>query len=116
MLRLIRETIEAGHRHGTWVGICGELGADPTLTEDFLKWGVDELSVNPKSILPLRGNVRNVDLSKFKTESPKPEVKTEPKPEPKPEAEAPKPEAPKPEVKAEEPKPKPKGLFGRLFG
>ncbi|MBQ7544177.1 MAG: phosphoenolpyruvate--protein phosphotransferase, partial [Synergistaceae bacterium] len=112
VLRLIRETIEAGHRHGTWVGICGELGADPTLTEDFLKWGVDELSVNPKSILPLRGNVRNVDLSKFKTESPKPEVK----PEPKPAAEAPKPEAPKPEVKAEEPKPKPKGLFGRLFG
>ncbi len=112
VLRLIRETIEAGHRHGTWVGICGELGADPTLTEDFLKWGVDELSVNPKSILPLRGNVRNVDLSKFKTESPKPEVK----PEPKPVEEAPKPEAPKPEVKAEEPKPKPKGLFGRLFG
>lgn len=116
VLRLIRETIEAGHRHGTWVGICGELGADPTLTEDFLKWGVDELSVNPKSILPLRGNVRNVDLSNFKTESPKPEVKPEPKPEPKPAAEAPKPEAPKPEVKAEEAKPKPKGLFGRLFG
>ena len=112
VLRLIRETIEAGHRHGTWVGICGELGADPTLTEDFLKWGVDELSVNPKSILPLRGNVRNVDLSKFKTESPKPEVK----PEPKPVEEAPKPEAPKPEVKAEEEKPKPKGVFGRLFG
>ena len=112
VLRLIRETIEAGHRHGTWVGICGELGADPTLTEDFLKWGVDELSVNPKSILPLRGNVRNVDLSKFKTESPKPEVK----PEPKPVEEAPKPEAPKPEVKAEEEKPKPKGFLGRLFG
>ena len=105
--RLIRETIEAGHRHNTWVGICGELGADPTLTEDFLKWGVDELSVNPKSILPLRGNVRNVDLSKFKTEAPKPEAKPEPEPE------APKPEAPKPEVKAEAPK---KGFFGRLFG
>ena len=101
VLRLIRETIEAGHRHNTWVGICGELGADPTLTEDFLKWGVDELSVNPKSILPLRGNVRNVDLSQFKTESPKPEAKPEP-------------EAPKPEVKAEAPKPK--GFFGRLFG
>ena len=108
VLRLIRETIEAGHRHGTWVGICGELGADPTLTEDFLKWGVDELSVNPKSILPLRGNVRNVDLSKFKTEAPKPEAKPEPKPE------APKQEAPKPEVKAEAPKQK--GFFGRLFG
>ena len=95
VLRLIRETIEAGHRHGTWVGICGELGADPTLTEDFLKWGVDELSVNPKSILPLRGNVRNVDLSKFKTESPKPEAKAD--------------------VKAEAPKPEKKGFFGRLF-
>ncbi|MBQ6982653.1 MAG: phosphoenolpyruvate--protein phosphotransferase, partial [Synergistaceae bacterium] len=92
VLRLIRETIEAGHRHNTWVGICGELGADPTLTEDFLKWGVDELSVNPKSILPLRGNVRNVDLSKFKTESPKAEVKEE-------------------TVTA----PKQKGFFGRLF-
>ena len=93
VLRLIRETIEAGHRHNTWVGICGELGADPTLTEDFLKWGVDELSVNPKSILPLRGNVRNVDLSKFKTESPKAEEK------------------PEPTVQA----PKQKGFFGRLF-
>jgi phosphotransferase system enzyme I (PtsI) len=109
VLRLIRETIEAGHRHNTWVGICGELGADPTLTEEFLKWGVDELSVNPKSILPLRGNVRNVDLSKYKTESPKPEAKPEVKEEAKPEV---KPEEPKPEVKAE----KPKGFFGRLFG
>ncbi len=109
VLRLIRETIEAGHRHGTWVGICGELGADPTLTEDFLKWGVDELSVNPKSILPLRGNVRNVDLAKFKTETPKPEHKPETKPE-----EAPKSDAPQQEVKAEAPKQK--GFFGRLFG
>ena len=102
VLRLIRETIEAGHRHNTWVGICGELGADPTLTEDFLKWGVDELSVNPKSILPLRGNVRNVDLSKFKTESPAPKAE-----EPKPEPAKPEPAQPKAE--------KPKGFFGRLF-
>ena len=101
VLRLIRETIEAGHRHNTWVGICGELGADPTLTEEFLKMGVDELSVNPKSILPLRGNVRNADMSKYKTQSPKPEEK---KPEPQPEVKA--------EAKAE----KPKGFFGRLFG
>ena len=93
VLRLIRETIEAGHRHNTWVGICGELGADPTLTEDFLKWGVDELSVNPKSILPLRGNVRNVDLSGYKSESPKAE------------------ETPAHTVQA----PKQKGFFGRLF-
>ena len=92
LLRLIKETIEAGHRHNTWVGICGELGADPELTEEFLKWGVDELSVNPKSILPLRDRIRNTDLSKYKkTESP----------------------APKAEVKAEAEKPK--GFFGRLF-
>ncbi|MBQ9614557.1 MAG: phosphoenolpyruvate--protein phosphotransferase [Lachnospiraceae bacterium] len=64
VLRLIQMTIEAGHRHGTWVGICGELGADPTLTETFLRMGVDELSVNPKSVLPLRKIIRSVDLSK----------------------------------------------------
>jgi phosphotransferase system enzyme I (PtsI) len=57
-------TIEAGHRHGTWVGICGELGADTTLTETFLRYGVDELSVNPKSVLPLRKAIRSLDLSK----------------------------------------------------
>ncbi len=107
VLRLIRETIEAGHRHNTWVGICGELGADPTLTEEFLKWGVDELSVNPKSILPLRENVRNIDLSKYKTPEPKAEVKEEVKPEIKPEV--------KPQAKPAEAE-KPKGLLGRLFG
>ncbi len=64
VLRLIRQTIEAGHRHGCWVGICGELGADPTLTETFLRMGVDELSVSPSSILPLRKIVRSLDLSK----------------------------------------------------
>ena len=94
VLRLIRETVEAGHRHNTWVGICGELGADPTLTETFLSMGVDELSVNPKSILPLRGNVRNVDLSGLKKNN---------NPEPKKES----------EVKAEA-KPA-KGFWGRLF-
>ncbi len=64
VLRLIRMTIEAGHRHNTWVGICGELGADLTLTEEFLRMGVDELSVNPKSVLPLRKKIRSLDLSK----------------------------------------------------
>ena len=47
ILRMIRQTVEAGHRHGCWVGICGELGADLTLTETFLRMGVDELSVSP---------------------------------------------------------------------
>ena len=62
VLKLIRMTIEAGHRHNTWVGICGELGADLTLTETFLRMGVDELSVNPKSVLPLRKQIRSLDL------------------------------------------------------
>ena len=64
VLKLIQMTIEAGHRHNTWVGICGELGADLSLTETFLKMGVDELSVNPKSVLPLRKQIRGIDLSK----------------------------------------------------
>ena len=64
VLKLIQMTIEAGHRHNTWVGICGELGADLTLTETFLRMGVDELSVNPKSVLPLRKKIRSIDLSK----------------------------------------------------
>ena len=64
VLKAIQMTIEAGHRHGIWVGICGELGADPALTEVFLRMGVDELSVNAKSILPLRKIIRSVDLSK----------------------------------------------------
>ncbi len=64
VLKLIKMTIDAGHRHGTWVGVCGELGADLTLTETFLKMGIDELSVNPKSVLPLRKLIRSIDLSK----------------------------------------------------
>ena len=62
--KAIRMTIEAGHRHGIWVGICGELGADTALTETFLRMGVDELSMNAKSILPVRKIIRGVDLSK----------------------------------------------------
>lgn len=66
VLREIQMTVEAGHRHGTWVGICGELGADTTLTETFLRMGVDELSVNPKSVLPLRKTIRGLNLSQNK--------------------------------------------------
>ena len=55
-------TVEAGHRHGCWVGICGELGADMALTESFLRMGVDELSVSPSAILPLRRRIRSLDL------------------------------------------------------
>ncbi len=64
VLKAIKMTIEAGHRHGAWVGICGELGADLTLTETFLRYGVDELSVNPVSILGLRKVIRGIDLRK----------------------------------------------------
>ncbi len=63
VLREIQMTIDAGHRHGCWVGICGELGADLSLTKKFLEMGVDELSVNPKSVLPLRKRIRSIDLS-----------------------------------------------------
>ena len=64
VLRAIKMTIEAGHRHGIWVGICGELGADTALTETFLRMGVDELSMNAKSVLPVRKIIRSIDLSK----------------------------------------------------
>ena len=64
VLRAIKMTIAAGHRHGIWVGICGELGADTALTETFLRMGVDELSMNAKSILPVRKIIRSVNLSK----------------------------------------------------
>ncbi|MDO5133384.1 MAG: aldolase/citrate lyase family protein, partial [Eubacteriales bacterium] len=63
VLRAIKMTVDAGHRHGAWVGICGELGADPTLVETFLRMGLDELSVNAKSVLPLRKIIRSLDLS-----------------------------------------------------
>ena len=62
VLRLIEMTVQAGHRHNCWVGICGELGADPTLTETFLRMGLDELSVNPGGILGLRKIIRELDL------------------------------------------------------
>ena len=61
VLRLIRLVTENAHKNGIWVGICGELGADLTLTETFLAFGVDELSVTPRSVLPLRNAVRMTD-------------------------------------------------------
>lgn len=64
VLREIQMTIENGHKGGAWVGICGELGADTSLTETFLRMGVDELSVSPSRILSVREAIRKVDLSK----------------------------------------------------
>ena len=64
VLRLIQMVIENGHAGGAWVGICGELGADTELTETFLRMGIDELSVSPVSVLPVRKVVRSLDLTK----------------------------------------------------
>ena len=62
ILKMLRMIVEAAHRHGAWAGICGELGADPSLTKEFLRMGYDELSVSPGRILPLRKAVRETDL------------------------------------------------------
>lgn len=64
LLKLIEMTVKNGHKEGIWVGICGELGADLSLTEDFLRMGVDELSVSPPAVLPLREKIGSIDLSK----------------------------------------------------
>ena len=63
VLRMLRMTAEAAHQAGIWVGICGELAADLELTEEFLRMGIDELSVSPGMILPLRQKIRELDLS-----------------------------------------------------
>ena len=62
VLRMIAMVAENAHKENIWVGICGELGADPELTAEFLKMGIDELSVSPNSILPLRKIVREMNL------------------------------------------------------
>lgn len=64
VLRLIRFVAESGHKHGCMVGICGELGAETDLTEDFLKMGIDELSVSPSFLLKVREKIRQTDLTK----------------------------------------------------
>lgn len=60
VLKMIRMTVENAHKAGIWVGICGELGADMTLTEKFIRMGVDELSVSPGQILPIRKIIREI--------------------------------------------------------
>ncbi len=64
ILRLIEMSAENAHRHGAWIGICGELAADTTLTKTFLRMGIDELSVSPSFVLKVRDAVRKTDLSK----------------------------------------------------
>ena len=64
ILRLIEMAAQNAHKHGAWIGICGELGADTELTETFLRMGIDELSVSPSFVLKVREKVRSIDLSK----------------------------------------------------
>ncbi len=64
ILRLIETSSQNAHANGAWIGICGELAADTTLTERFLRMGIDELSVSPSYILKIREKVRSIDLSK----------------------------------------------------
>lgn len=63
VLRMIRMAAENAHKAGIWIGICGELGADAELTETFLSMGIDELSVSPSSVLPLRSAIRSIDTA-----------------------------------------------------
>ena len=66
ILRMIELVVENAHKAGIWAGICGELGADLELTRDFLAMGVDELSVSPGRILPIRKIVLETDVSEYK--------------------------------------------------
>ena len=62
ILRLIEMAAENAHRHGKWIGICGELAADTSLTETFLRMGIDELSVSPAFVQKVRDTVRSINL------------------------------------------------------
>ena len=62
ILRMIQMVIDNGHKENCWVGICGELGADTSLTEQFVKMGIDELSVSPTFVLPVRKVIRETSF------------------------------------------------------
>ena len=66
VLRMISLVMENAHKAGIWAGICGELGADQSLTKEFLAMGVDELSVSPGSILPLRKIILETNVTDYK--------------------------------------------------
>ena len=66
ILRMIKIAVDNAHKNNIWIGICGELGADMKLTATFLAMGVDEISVSPAYILPLRSQVRSTDMSDLK--------------------------------------------------
>ncbi len=68
IMKMLKMIAEAAHRHDAWAGICGELGADLSLTKDFLAMGYDELSVSPGRILPIRKTVIETNVSEYKKE------------------------------------------------
>lgn len=69
VLKMIEMVVENAHKAGIWAGICGELGADMSLTKEFLAMGVDELSVSPGSVLPIRKIILETDVEKYRREN-----------------------------------------------
>jgi phosphotransferase system enzyme I (PtsI) len=69
ILKMLQMIADAAHRHGAWAGICGELGADLSLTKEFLAMGYDELSVSPGRILPIRKTVIETNVGEYKKET-----------------------------------------------
>ncbi len=63
VLRMIKMVVDSAHKYGKWAGICGELGADLELTEQFMKMGLDELSVAPSMVLKVRKAVREMRVT-----------------------------------------------------
>ena len=66
ILKMLKMIVDAAHRHNAWAGICGELGADHTLNNEFLAMGFDELSVSPGRVLPIRKIVLETDVAEYK--------------------------------------------------
>ena len=62
ILRMIKMVVDHAHKAGKWVGICGELGSDLSMTEEFVRMGIDELSVAPSMVLKLRKKVREIKI------------------------------------------------------
>jgi phosphotransferase system enzyme I (PtsI) len=67
ILRLIKATVDAGHKHGNWVGVCGEMAGDPVLTPLLLGLGVDELSATPSLVPPVKFLIRRLKLEEAKS-------------------------------------------------
>ena len=65
VLKMIKMVVDNAHKAGIWAGICGELGADTSLTQKFLEMGVDELSVSPGRIIPIRKIILDTDVSEL---------------------------------------------------